>query len=158
MTKFRLFLFSVLSTFAFNSFADIKADLKEVIVANEAAFAKADLNAFAATTTPNPTIIDEFEPFTWSGKNSSEKYLKDFTSLMVKDKLSDLVIDVKDATFVEGGKNSAYAVFPVSVSYKDAQMKVTHEEGFQTVTYVKSKTGKWLIKSSAWTTTRKDPN
>ena len=157
MSKFRLYLFVVMAFFSFNSFADIKSDLKQVLVDNQNAVAKFDAGAFTATTAPNLTIIDEIEPFTWTGDNASTQYIKDFSAAMKKYKLSNMVIQVKDAIKLSEGKDKAYAVFPVAISFKNAEMKVINEEGYQTVIYNKSKNGKWLIKSSAWSVIKEDP-
>ncbi|SNX28721.1 hypothetical protein SAMN06295945_1066 [Polynucleobacter meluiroseus] len=151
MSKFNLCLFAALTLFSVNSYADTKADLKQVAVDYQNALAKLDVKAFTATTTENSTIIDEMEPFTWTGKNASTQFINDFRSMMSKDKLSNMVVEVKDAVKVLEGKNEIYAVFPVAVSYKSSGMKVNHEVAYQTIIFDKSKNGKWLIKSSTWT-------
>jgi hypothetical protein len=60
---------------------------------------------------------------------------------MSKDKLSNMVVDVKDAVTVLENKNEVYAVFPASVSsYKNADNKTIYEEAYKTIIFSKSRT------------------
>ena len=137
-----------------NSFADIKSELKKVELAWESALTKYDEKALAVLLTEDVTITDDIEPFLWSGKNAPAQYIKDFRVAMSKDKLSNMVVDVKDAVTVLDNKNEVYAVFPVTASYKNAENKPINEEAYKTIIFSKSKNGKWLIKHSTWTSVR----
>ena len=154
MSKFSLCLIVLMTSFSTNSFADIKSELKKVELAWESALTKYDEKALAVLLTEDVTITDDIEPFLWSGKNAPAQYIKDFRVAMSKDKLSNMVVDVKDAVTVLDNKNEVYAVFPVTVSYKNAENKVINEEAYKTIIFSKSKNGKWLIKHSTWTSVR----
>jgi ketosteroid isomerase-like protein len=147
----------MMTCFSTNSFADIKSDIKKVALDWESALAKYDVKALAAILTSNVTIADDIEPFIWVGENAPAQYIKDFKVAMSKDKLSNMVVDVKDAVTVLENKNEIYAVFPVSVSYKNADNKTIYEEAYKTIIFSKSKNGKWLIKHSTWTSVKGFP-
>ena len=151
MSKFSLCLLVLMTCFSNNSFADIRSELKKVEIDWESALAKYDAKALAILLTEDVTITDDIEPFFWSGKNAPAQYIKDFRVAMSKDKLSNMVVDVKDAVTMLENKNEVYAVFPVTVSYKNAENKAIYEEAYKTLIFSKSKNGKWLIKHSTWT-------
>jgi len=157
MSKFSLCFIAMMTCFSTNSFADIKSDIKKVALDWESALAKYDVKALAAILTSNVTIADDIEPFIWVGENAPAQYIKDFKVAMSKDKLSNMVVDVKDAVTVLENKNEIYAVFPVSVSYKNADNKTIYEEAYKTIIFSKSKNGKWLIKHSTWTSVKGFP-
>jgi hypothetical protein len=75
--------------------------------------------------------------------------------LLTKFKVSDYKLDLKDPTFIEQDKDVAYAVFPVTVSYKVGNVKAHTDTGYQAVVFKKSKNGKWLIESSTWAVSNK---
>jgi len=154
MSKFSLCLIVLMTSLSTNSFADIKSELKKVELAWESALTKYDEKALAVLLTEDVTITDDIEPFLWSGKNAPAQYIKDFRVAMSKDKLSNMVVDVKDAVTVLDNKNEVYAVFPVTASYKNAENKPINEEAYKTIIFSKSKNGKWLIKHSTWTSVR----
>lgn len=154
MSKFSLCLLVWMTCFSTNSFADIKSDLKKVALDWESALAKYDVKALAILLTENVTIADDIEPFLWAGKNAPAQYISDFRVAMSKDKLSNMVVDVKDAVTVLENKNEVYAVFPASVSYKNADNKIIYEEAYKTIIFSKSKNGKWLIKHATWTSVK----
>ena len=154
MSKFSLCLIVLMTSLSTNSFADIKSELKKVELAWESALTKYDEKALAVLLTEDVTITDDIEPFLWSGKNAPAQYIKDFRVAMSKDKFSNMVVDVKDAVTVLDNKNEVYAVFPVMVSYKNAENKAINEEAYKTIIFSKSKNGKWLIKHSTWTSVR----
>jgi ketosteroid isomerase-like protein len=147
----------MMTCFSTSSFADIKSDVKKVALEWESALAKYDAKALAAILTSNATITDDIEPFLWSGVSAPAQYIKDFKVAMSKDKLSNMVVDVKDAVTVLENKNEVYAVFPASVSYKNADNKNIYEEAYKTIIFSKSKNGKWLIKHSTWTSVKGFP-
>ena len=152
MIKIRLVLFALLALVSSHSFAvDIKSELKEVILANQTSLIENKLNAFLATTAPDIHIVDEFPPFVWSGKNAAARYVKDFKDLIAKLKLSEYKLDLKDPAYIEQDKDVAYAVFPVTLTYKEGDLKAHTDNGYQTVVFKKSKNGKWLIENSIWT-------
>jgi len=157
MSKFSLCLIVMMTCFSTSSFADIKSDVKKVALEWESALAKYDAKALAAILTSNVTITDDIEPFLWSGESAPAQYIKDFKVAMSKDKLSNMVVDVKDAVTVLENKNEVYAVFPASVSYKNADNKNIYEEAYKTIIFSKSKNGKWLIKHSTWTSVKGFP-
>ena len=157
MSKLSLGLIVMMTCFSTNSFADVKSDVKKVALEWESALAKYDVKAFAAVLAPNVTIADDIEPFLWVGKNAPAQYMNDFKVAMSKDKLSNMVVDVKDAVTVQENKNEVYAVFPASVSYKNAENKTIFEEAYKTIIFSKSQNGKWLIKHSTWTSVRGFP-
>jgi ketosteroid isomerase-like protein len=147
----------MMACFSTNSFADIKSDVKKVALDWESALAKYDAKALAAILTSNVTIADDIEPFIWVGENAPAQYIKDFKVAMSKNKLSNMVVEVKDAVTVLENKNEVYAVFPASVSYKNADNKTIFEEAYKTIIFSKSKSGKWLIKHSTWTSVKGFP-
>ena len=158
MSRYRIFILSICSLFAFQAFAgDLKSDLKDILTVNQRAFTQNDLKKFMATTTASPMILDEFPPFTWSGKNSATTYVKDFKEITAKFKMTDFKVEVKDPTSFEQTPNAVYAVFPITVNYKDGDMKIHTDDGFQTVVFKKSASNTWLIEHSAWTITNKNP-
>jgi ketosteroid isomerase-like protein len=140
-----------------NSFADTRSDIKKVVLDWESALAQYDVKALAAVLTPNVTIADDIAPFLWAGENAPAQFIKDFKVAMSKEKLSNMVVDVKDAVTVQENKNEVYAVFPVTVSYKSAENKAIYEEAYKTIIFSKSKNGKWLIKHSTWTSVKGFP-
>jgi ketosteroid isomerase-like protein len=156
MIKIRLVLFAFLAVVSLHSFAaDIKSELKEVILANQNSVIESNLKTFLATSAPDINIVDEFPPFVWNGKDAAARYVKDFKDLITKFKVSDYKLDLKDPTFIEQDKDIAYAVFPVTVSYKVGNVKAHTDTGYQAVVFKKSKNGKWLIESSTWTVSNK---
>jgi ketosteroid isomerase-like protein len=154
MSKFSLCLIVMMTCFSTHSFADIKSDVKKVALDWERALAKYDVKALASLLTANVTIADDVAPFLWEGEGAPAKYINDFKAAMSKDKLSNMVVDVKDAVTVLENKNEVYAVFPVSVSYKNADNKTIYEEAYKTIILSKSKNGKWLIKHITWTSVK----
>jgi len=151
MIKIRLVLIALLAVISSHSFAaDIKSELKEVILANQISVFENNLNAFLATATPSINIVDEFPPFVWSGKDAAARYVKDFKDLITKLKLSEYKIDIKDPAYIEQDKGVAYAVFPVTLTYKEGDVKAHIDNGYQTVVFKKSNNGKWLIENSIW--------
>jgi ketosteroid isomerase-like protein len=151
MIKIRLILIALLAVFSSYSFAaDIKTELKEVILANQISVFENNLNTFLATTTPDINIVDEFPPFVWKGKNVAARYVKDFKDVITKLKLSEYKIDIKDPAYIEQDKGVAYAVFPVTLTYKEGDVKAHIDNGYQTVVFKKSNNGKWLIENSIW--------
>jgi ketosteroid isomerase-like protein len=157
MGKFRCVLFAFLAFLAFDSFADTEAELKQVLIANYAAtLEKMDAKAFAATTTPEVTIIDEFPPFVWTGKTSATQYLKAMADIIEKMGAKNFSIDVRDAVHISEDKNKAYAVFPVQVTFVDGESKNQLEQGYQTLVFTKSKNGLWLINTMTWATVNSD--
>jgi len=154
MSKFSLCLIVMMTCFSANSFADIKSDVKKVALDWESALAKYDVKALAAILTENVTIADDIEPFLWTGKNAATQYINDFKVAMSKDKLSNMVVNVKDAVTLLENKNEVYAVFPATVSYKNAENKTIHEEAYKTIIFSKSKHGQWLIKHATWTSVK----
>jgi ketosteroid isomerase-like protein len=156
MIKIRLVLFAFLAVVSLHSFAaDIKSELKEVILANQNSVIESNLKTFLATSAPDINIVDEFPPFVWNGKDAAARYFKDFQDLLTKFKVSDYKLDLKDPTFIEQDKNVAYAVFPVSVSYKVGNVRVHTDTGYQAVVFKKATSGKWLIESSTWAVSNK---
>jgi ketosteroid isomerase-like protein len=147
----------MMTCFSTNSFADIKSDVKKVALDWESALAKYDVKALAAILTENVTIADDIEPFLWTGKNAPTQYIKDFKVAMSKDKLSNMVVNVKDAVTLLENKNEVYAVFPVTVSYKNVEHKTIYEEAYKTIIFSKSKNGQWLIKHTTWTSIKGFP-
>jgi len=156
MLNIRIFLIALLTTLATNCFAtEIKAELKDVFIANQTSIFEGNLKTFEATTTSDVSIIDEFPPFYWQGKGVGAKYLQDVKNLMIQFKISEFKFDIKDPMFVQQEKNVAYAVFPITITYKDGDMKIHTEEGYQPAVFKKSKSNKWLIQSTAWAVTTK---
>ena len=156
MIKIRQVLFAFLAVVSLNSFAaDIKSELKEVILANQNSVIESNLKTFLDTSAPDINIVDEFPPFVWNGKDAAARYFKDFQDLLTKFKISDYKLDLKDPTFIEQDKNVAYAVFPVSVSYKVGNVKAHTDTGYQAVVFKKATNGKWLIESSTWAVSNK---
>jgi hypothetical protein len=156
MIKIRLVLFAFLAVVSLHSFAaDIKSELKEVILANQNSVIESNLKTFLATSAPDINIVDEFPPFLWNGKDAAARYFKDFQDLLTKFKVSDYKLDLKDPTFIEQDKNVAYAVFPVSVSYKVGNVRAHTDTGYQAVVFKKATSGKWLIESSTWAVSNK---
>jgi ketosteroid isomerase-like protein len=147
----------MMTCFSSNSFADVKSDIKKVALEWESALAKYDVKALAAVLTAYPTIADDIAPFIWVGENAPAQYIKDFKVAMSNNKLSNMVVDVKDAVTVQENKNEVYAVFPVTVSYKNPENKAIYEEAYKTIVFSKSKNGKWLIKHSTWTSVKGFP-
>ena len=151
MIKIRLVLFAFLAVVSLHSFAaDIKSELNEVILANQISVFENNLNTFLATTTPDINIVDEFPPFVWNGKDAAARYFKDFQDVITKLKLSEYKIDIKDPAYIEQDKGVAYAVFPVTLTYKEGDVKAHIDNGYQTVVFKKSNNGKWLIENSIW--------
>ena len=143
MIKIRLVLFAFLAVVSLHSFAaDIKSELKEVILANQNSVIESNLKTFLATSAPDINIVDEFPPFVWNGKDAAARYFKDFQDLLTKFKVSDYKLDLKDPTFIEQDKNVAYAVFPVSVSYKVGNVKAHTDTGYQALVFKKATRGK----------------
>lgn len=157
MSKFSMCFIIMMTCFSSNSFADVKSDVKKVALEWESALAKYDVKALAAILTTDVTITDDIEPFLWAGENAPAKYIKDFKVAMSINKLSNMVVDVKDAVTVQENKNEVYAVFPVTVSYKNSENKAIYEEAYKTIVFSKSKNGKWLIKHSTWTSVKGFP-
>jgi ketosteroid isomerase-like protein len=156
MIKIRLVLFALLAVVSLHSFAaDIKSELKEVILANQNSVIESNLKTFLATSAPDINIVDEFPPFLWNGKDAAARYFKDFQDLLTKFKVSDYKLDLKDPTFIEQDKDVAYAVFPVTVSYKVGNVKAHTDTGYQAVVFKKATSGKWLIESSTWAVSNK---
>lgn len=149
MFKLRVIAIFLLACFSAHSFADVNADLKEVVVANFAVLAKKDYKAYSSTVTDNAIIIDEFSPFVWTGAGAAENYFKSFVKLP----LVDVVVVVKDAVTTQQENSKAFAVYPCFISYKDTQKNASNiEGGYQTVVYTKSTNGKWMIESLSWAT------
>ena len=157
MAKLRLLLCLVYFV-SLNAFSlDIKDELKAVAQTNITALFADDLNAYVSTTTPDLILVDEIPPFVWKGKNASARYFKDFKTFTSNFKLTELKAEVKDAAWIVEDKNLAYAVFPVNITTRNNEkMKVVGEEGLWTISFKKSKSGKWLLHSSAWSTLKSD--
>jgi ketosteroid isomerase-like protein len=155
MKKIQYLLASICAAFALQANAAepstaLKAELKAVLQANQSAGEAYDLKKFTETTTNQLTIVDEFPPFSWSGKGAAARYLKDMQAVVTKNKITNFKSEIKDATDVGLDQNVAYAVYPVSYTFKKGEMKEYEGEGFQTVIFKKSKDNKWLIENTTW--------
>ena len=155
MKKIQYLLVSIFAAFALQATAAepspaLKAELKAVFQANQTAGEANDLKKFTETTTNQLTIVDEFPPYSWSGKDAAARYLKDMQAMVVKEKISNFKSEIKDATNVGVDQNVAYAVYPVSYTFKMGEAKEYVGEGFQTIIFKKSKANKWLIDNTTW--------
>ena len=162
MKKIQYFLVSICAAFALQANATdpsaaLKAELKAVLQANQNASEAYDLKKFTETTTNQLTIVDEFPPFSWSGKGAAARYLKDMQALVAKQKITNFKSEIKDAKDVGLDQNVAYAVYPVSYTFKKGDVKEYEGEGFQTVIFKKSKDNKWLIENTTWAITSYKP-
>ena len=106
MIKIRLVLFALLALVSSHSFAaDIKTELKEVILANQNSVIESNLNKFLATSAPNINIVDEFSPFVWSGKDAASRYVRDFKDLLTQFDGDEYRLDLTDPTFLRKAKD-----------------------------------------------------
>lgn len=156
MTKLKTILLAILMLAPGYVFADVRAEVKAVMIANFDALLTFDSKAFAATTAADVTIVDEFPPFYWSGPTALAKYNQGFKEAIASMKLSNLTATVKDAVGFEQNNNTCYAVFPVTIKSTGANGKAHTEDGYQTAIFEKNNAGKWVIKTTTWSVIKSD--
>lgn len=110
-------------------------------------FNAGDIAAFKAGHAPNAVIVDEFEPFFWTGPNVPQRWLEDYGKDSAANGISGGRLDYAAPIRVTATDDTAYIVLPTI--YRMTQSgKARSAAG--TMTFVMAKAGSdWKIAS--WT-------
>lgn len=102
--------------------------------------------------TENPTVLDEFAPFAWSGKDSLKGWLTDFGAWAKANNVAGtkLALGAPEALNVAGDR--AYATVPSTITFTDKAGKATPTLGQFAFLLVRQGTT-WKIAGWAYTRT-----
>ena len=106
-------------------------------------------SGFAAYASGNITIMDEFAPHLWAGRNAAHTWAADYDKHATATGVSDGSVKYGDATRTDVAGDLAYVVIPTVYSYKD-HGKPTQEEGQMTFVLHRG-SGGWKIRAWTWT-------
>ena len=108
-----------------------------------------DLAGVAATYSVEPTIVDEFAPFQWSGVDASKKWFKDFRALAVASGISKVHVARHAPRYFHRDGHFGYLTVPVDYTYSLKGSPVTERGAFVLSLYEMEGLG-WKIRASAW--------
>jgi len=126
------------------------ADETTVLVATVTGFNDA-LNGgkpIAPFLAPSQTVVDEFEPYYWSGPSGAANWGAAFGGYMQKGGISEPLLTLKTPTRVDQDGAHAYMVVPAEFTFKQ-KGKAMQAVGTFVYTLDKTATG-WKIASLAW--------
>jgi ketosteroid isomerase-like protein len=131
---------------------DVMAPIRQFIDG----FNKGDTkSAFAAYTTGNITIVDEFAPHLWTGPNAHRAWAADYDKHAAATGVTDGLVKYSAPTRSEIEGDLAYVVFPTVYLYKE-HGKPLAEEG-QVTMVLHAETGGWKIRSWTWSGVKPHP-
>jgi hypothetical protein len=113
------------------------------------AWNKGDMAAVTKGVAPSLSIIDEFPPYSWSGKDGLKNYLRDYAAVLKSHNVTDPVFTLSQRpTIDEVHGTHAYIVAHGVNSFKE-NGKAIVETGVMTLAL--DKVGDdWVVTSSAW--------
>jgi ketosteroid isomerase-like protein len=112
-------------------------------------FNKGDMNAATAACASPASIIDEFPPYAWEGASACAEWAHDFEVGAQQLGMTAGHVGMGKPLHVEVTGDRAYAIFPVTFSYKQKGKLVTEPPGKLIVVLQKS-SGAWKVASWTW--------
>jgi hypothetical protein len=103
-----------------------------------------------ALMTPDAVVIDEVDPFVWSGPHAASQWVAAVKKEIAAHHVTAIAVTTgKPVEYVEGA-GAAYLILPVSIALT-VQPKSITEAGFETLTF-RQVGSDWKISSAVWTT------
>ena len=131
---------------------DVTAPIRQFIDG----FNKGDTkSAFAAYSTGDISIIDEFPPHRWVGPHAPQDWAADFDKQAKATGVSDPIVKYGKPTRTEIEGDVAYVVIPTTYLYKE-RGKAMAEEGQMTFA-LHNEAGGWKITGWTWTGVKPHP-
>lgn len=121
-----------------------------------AAYAVADASAtvnaglFKTAMTSNPTIVDEFAPYAWTGAGAIDRYTAALKAWLSANGLADLRVVIDTPRYWDVSGDRAWMSLPATFIY-NAGGKANAEAGAYAMVFVRTG-GHWRISSWAWST------
>jgi ketosteroid isomerase-like protein len=109
-----------------------------------------DLSRLPSNYTANATIIDEFPPYVWTGRNAPVQWWRGFQQLTTKAHFSNVKTSMQPVQHYSVSGDKAYVVAPLVITYT-ANGKTQKETGLIACTLVRSG-GLWKIATQSWAT------
>jgi len=106
-------------------------------------------SAFAAYTTGQIIIVDEYAPQIWSGPDAAHQWAEAYDKHAQATGVTDGMVAYGKPTRTEVDGDVAYVVMPTVYNYKE-HGKALQEEGQMTVV-LNHEAGGWKIRSWTWT-------
>jgi hypothetical protein len=106
-------------------------------------------SAYAAFTTGDIIIIDEFAPHRWVGPHAAQDWAADYEKHSQATGVTDGIVKYSPPTRTEIEGDAAYVIIPTVYTYKDHGKPLT-EEGQMTFV-LRAEAGNWKITAWTWT-------
>jgi hypothetical protein len=111
--------------------------------------------AYAALATGDITIVDEFAPHLWTGRQAAQQWVADYDTHAKATGVSDGLVQYGAPTRTEIEGDLAYVILPTVYLYKE-RGKSMAEEG-QLITVLHNEAGGWKIRSWTWSGVKPHP-
>ena len=138
----------VLLAFTSNAFPDTASPMAAIQQYIDA-FNRTDVTTMAATCAPDATILDGLAPHSWPGPNACADWYRDVEIAGQHEGASDYFIKLADPAHLDVKGDSAYAVFPATMTFKVHGKQITQTGSTWTVALRKLPEG-WRIAAWAW--------
>jgi hypothetical protein len=112
-------------------------------------------SAYAAFSTGDITIIDEFAPHRWLGPHATQDWAADYDKHAQATGVSDGIVKYGAPTRTEIEGDVAYVIVPTTYLYKERGQPMA-EEGQMTFV-LHSEAGGWKIRSWTWSGVKPHP-
>ena len=136
--------------------ASDKDDVMAVLKHSVAAINKGDVQEAAADCSEHASITDEFTPFSWQGPTACADWAKAIAALNARMEITDTVLTLGKPWSFEVTGDSAYAVIPTTLRFKEKGKPRGESGSVWTFALQKSAAG-WKITAWTWSRGRTPP-
>ncbi len=112
-------------------------------------------SAYAAYSTGDITIVDEFAPHRWLGPHAPQDWAADYDKHAQATGVSDGIVKYRAPTRTEIEGDAAYVIVPTTYLYKERGQPIV-EEGQMTFV-LHAEAGGWKIRSWTWSGVKPHP-